>query len=104
MPEKLKPKDVLTLLRGELLRLDLEGLGPKAFERAKRASLGARLRGLEDPASLCVALAETLFEGWCPLDAFALLPQIDIAECEAFLRKELDPARLAISIIQPRRE
>ena len=101
--ESRDPEAVLRELRKELEQISREGFDPGRFERAKRASLGARLRGLEDFESLCLALAEDLFVGYCPLDAAALLPQIQKEDCEAFLRDALLPERLALSIIAPRR-
>ena len=96
------PEGVLRALEEELRRVGAEGLDEGRFERAKRASLGARLRGLEDFESVCLSLAEGLFEGYCPLDASELLRGVTRAECEALLR-ELTPERLALSIIEPRR-
>ena len=95
------PEGVLRALEEELHRIDREGLDALRFERAKRASLGARLRGLEDFESVCIALASGVFEGYCVLDGAELLQSITKAECEAFLREELRPERLALSIIEP---
>ena len=97
------PEAVLRELTEELRRVDKTGLDPQRFERAKRASLGARLRGLEDFESVCIALAESLFEGCCALDATELLQSVTKAECEDFLRRELREEKLALSIIEPRR-
>ena len=94
---------MLRALEEELDRIGREGLDPARFERAKRASLGARLRGLEDFESLCIALAEGLFDGYCALDAAELLQSVTRAECEDFLRRELGREKLALSIIEPRR-
>ena len=101
--ESSDPEAVLRALEEELDRIDREGLDPARFERAKRASLGARLRGLEDFESLCIALAEGVFEGYCALDATELLQSVTRAECEDFLRRELRREKLAISIIEARR-
>ena len=96
------PPAVLRALEEELARVSREGLDKARFERAKRASFGARLRGLEDFESVCLSLAEGIFQGFCALDATELLQSVSCAECEDFLR-ELSPERLAISIIEPRR-
>ena len=96
------PLAVLRALEEELARVNREGLDKARFERAKRASFGARLRGLEDFESVCLSLAEGIFQGFCALDATELLQSVSCAECEDFLR-ELSPERLAISIIEPRR-
>ena len=96
------PEGVLRALEEELARVDREGLDPACFERAKRASFGARLRALEDFESVCLALAEGVFEGYCALEATELLQSVAIGECEDFLRT-IRPEHLAISIIEPRR-
>ena len=97
------PLAVLRALEEELARVSREGLDKARFERAKRASFGARLRGLEDFESVCLSLAEGIFQGFCALDATELLQSVTRQECEAFLRQELRPERLALSIIEPRR-
>lgn len=97
------PEAVLRALEEELERVSRRGLDPERFERAKRASLGARLRGLEDFENVCVAAAEGVFDGYCALDAAELLQSVKQAECEDFLRQELKCERLALSIIEPRR-
>ena len=101
--ESRDPEAVLGRLEQELERVARQGLDPEAFERAKRASLGARLRGLEDFESTCIALAEGLFDGYCALDATELLQSVSLDECRDFLCRELSPERLALSIIKPRR-
>ena len=86
-------------LRKNRSRLHQE-VNPDAFERAKRDSYGARLRGLEDFDSVCVSLATGQFEGYCPFDAPGLLDQVTRQECEAFVRENLQPERFALSIIE----
>ena len=100
--ESSDPEGVLRAVEEELARVQRKGLDPVRFERAKRASFGARLRGLEDFESVCLSLAEGVFDDYCSLDATALLQDLSIDACEDFLR-ELSPERLAISIIEPRR-
>ena len=102
--ESEEPEAVLAALNEEIAAISSKGFEPAFFERAKRASYGARLRGLEDFESVCVALATGQFEGFCPLDAPALLGEITQAECEAFVRENLQPERLALSIIEPKKE
>ena len=102
--ESEKPEAVLAALNAAVAKVCAEGFRPDAFERAKRASYGARLRGLEDFESVCVSLATSQFEGFCPLDAPALLGDITRAECEAFVREALRPERFALSIIEQKKE
>ena len=102
--ESERPEAVLEALNAEIARVGAEGFESAAFERAKRASYGARLRGLEDFESVCVGLAEGQFEGVCPFDAPAVLATLTQDECERFVREELRPERFAMSIIEPKKD
>ena len=102
--ESEEPETVLAALNTEIACVCAEGFEPAVFERAKRASYGARLRGLEDFESVCVALATAQFEGFCPLDAPGLLGSVTREECEAFVRENLTPDRFALSIIEPKKD
>ncbi len=95
---------MLAALNEHIAHIAKEGFDPAAFERGKRASYGARLRGLEDFASVCVSLATAQFEGFCPLDAPGLLDSITREECESFVREALRPERFALSIIEPKKD
>lgn len=99
--ESEQPERVLEELNKEVERIAREGLDAGAFERAKRASLGSRLRGLEDFDNVCVSLALGVFDGYCALDALEMLDGISIKECEAFITENLRPERFALSIIEP---
>ena len=98
--ESEEPETVLSALNDRIAEVCKTGFAPDAFERAKRASYGARLRGLEDFDSVCVSLAAGQFEGYCPFDAPGLLDQVTKQECEAFVRENLQPERFALSIIE----
>ena len=98
------PEKVFEELKKECARTAAAGFSDERFERAKRASLGARLRGLEDFGAVCVSLATGVFEGYCSLDAIELLGSVTKAECEAFVREALAPERLAISIIEAKKD
>lgn len=101
--ESPKPMEVLKALNLEVERINREGLDSERFERAKRASLGARLRGLEDFENVCVSLIFCLFEGYCAFDALKVLGSITKEECEEFIREHFAPERLAVSIIEAKR-
>ena len=98
--ESEEPETVLAALNKRIAEVSTTGFAAEEFERAKRASYGARLRGLEDFDSVCVSLAAGQFEGYCPFDAPGLLDQVTKAECEAFVRENLQPERFALSIIE----
>ncbi len=77
------------------------GLDGDAFERAKRASYGARLRGLEDFDSLCASIASAAFSGYRALDAFDLLGGIKKEECERFIAETMREELMSFSVVSP---
>ena len=97
------PEKVLEAFSAEAVRTVREGIDPECFERAKRATLGAKLRGFEDFGSVCASMAACGFDGYRTFDTPAELADIKISDCEAFIREVLDPDRLAISIIETKR-
>lgn len=99
--ESPNPKRVLDELKSEIAAVRENGIDKAAFERAKKASYGARLRGLEDFDSICVSLATSALSGYCGLDAFEVLNDIDIKECEDFLTYNMTDAKLAMSVLNP---
>ena len=101
--ESRDPEAVLARFRETCERTVGEGFDGAAFERAKRASLGARLRGLEDFDSVCVALASGVFDGFCVLDAFRLLEAVGAEDCRLFVQEYLRPERMAMSVITPKK-
>lgn len=99
--ESADPRRVLNEINQAIGSVKANGLDKAAFEAAKRASFGSRLRGLEDFDSLCLALADGVFGGYCFLDCFDVLESVGIEECEAFLTEFMAPDRLAMSVISP---
>lgn len=93
------PDAVLERLNGEVRRVSDGGLDAEAFERCRRASLGARLRGLEDFGGVCAGLAEGCFAQFDPLRAFELLPEISAGECAEWIKTNLPAGRLALSVV-----
>lgn len=99
--ESAEPQRVLSEINSAVAGVKANGLDPNAFERAKKASFGARLRGLEDFDNMCISMVTGLFGGYCSLDSFEVLESIGIAECEEFLTTFMAPERLAMSVLSP---
>ena len=95
-------QDMLEELNAEIARVAKEGFDAAYFTRAKRASLGARLRALEDFDNVCVSLAMDHFDGYCSFDSFDLLESITAEDCRRFVEEALAPERLAMSVIAPK--
>lgn len=101
--ESKNPDKVLEEFNKEVKRIVAEGFDPGLFMRSKRASHGARLRGLEDFENVCVSLASGVFEGYCALDSFDILEAVELEDCRLFVQNNLSPERLAMSVIEPRK-
>jgi len=101
--ESTEPKEVLERLSKAVESVS-GGISPEAFDMARRASLGARLRGLEDFDNVCVSLAEGVFGGYCAFDAFEVLESISPDECADFIARHMAPDKLAMSVILPDKE
>lgn len=99
--ESAEPEKVLSAFSAAVEKVLQKGLCRKAFDRAVRASYGARLRGLEDFESLCVALADGVFGGYCAMDSFKMLQSVTPEECVDFIRHYLGTDSLALSVILP---
>ena len=99
-----KPDTVLSELKKEVERVAAAGFDSAFFERCKRASLGARLRGFEDFENVCISAASSRFEGYCCFDAPQVLESIKKQECEEFITRYLADGHLALSVIKPLKE
>ncbi len=101
--ESRDPQRVYDELLAEVERIGAEGFGPGRFERARRASLGARLRGFEDFDSMCLASLEAGHLGFSIFDAPAVLASVTEEECRGFLTRVLRRDRTALSVVRPGR-
>lgn len=99
--ESSDPQRVLSEVNSAISAVKANGLDRDAFERAKKASFGARLRGLESFDSICISMVTGLFGGYCSLDSFEVLDSVAIDECEMFLTEFMAPDRLAMSVLSP---
>lgn len=102
--ESKEPEKVLRELNAEVACVKEQGLDEERFQRAKKASLGARLRGLEDFENVCLSVVDGVFDGFQALDAVAMLDSIERCECEEFIVNNLAPERIAVSVVTPGKE
>ena len=101
--ESREPEAALAELKKEAAFIAQNGFDNDYFQRAKRASTGARLRGLEDFENVCLSVALGIFDGFCAFDSFSVLESVTAEDCAAFVAEALAPERLALSIIEPKR-
>ena len=102
--ESRDPKRVYEELLAEVERIAREGFESDRFERARRASLGSRLRGFEDFDSVCLGSFEAARYGCCVFDSPALLASITAEECRDFLTRVLTRERTVLSVVRPGEE
>ena len=100
--ESKDPDAVCARVTETVARIASDGFDGPAFERARRAVYGSRLRGLDRFDDVCIDMAEGLFGGYEHMDAFPLLGEITAAECAAWLTETLAPERLALSVVAPK--
>ena len=96
------PDAVLDAIRVELAQVAASGFDEAFFARQKKASYGGRIRALGNFEGLAVSLVEGCFNGYRPLDAFAVLEGLTADECADWLRRRLAADRMAMSVIRPR--
>lgn len=99
--ESQQPETVLSELKKAIADVRENGLSPERFERAKRASLGARLRALEDFENVCLSLVSGVLDGYSALDAISELANVTKEDCERFLTETFRDERLAMVVFRP---
>lgn len=102
--ESRDPKRVYEELLAEVERIARDGFESDRFERARRASLGSRLRGFEDFDSVCLGSFEAARYGCCVFESPALLASITAEECRDFLTRVLTRERTVLSVVRPGEE
>ena len=92
---------VFEAVLAEAGRVAAEGFDPAYFERSRRASLGARLRGFEDFGSVCLGCFEAERRGVSIFDSPDILSSVTAEECRAFIARVLTRERTALSVVKP---
>ena len=102
--ESSDPMKVYEELNLEVERVLSEGFDDAYFSRSLKASIGGKLRLLEDFEEVCVSFAFALLDGYNFFDSFDLVNSITKEDCIGWIRENLAKDRLAISIINPLKE
>ena len=97
-----QPEQVFDRLCAALSEAAEKGIDPDALERARRAEYGISLRSLNDPGSVCAALARSCFGGYGFYEGFDVLGAVTAENANAFVREYLRPERLVLSLILPK--
>ena len=88
-------------VHAEIARISSGGFDPAYFDRIKKATIGSRLRGLEDFDNVCITLVGDWFDGFCTFDAMEMLQDITREDCSRWVAENLAPERCAVSVLYP---
>ena len=89
-------------IQREAERLVREGIDEDFYQRVRRASFGANLRGLNSFENIAVSLTEGYFHGYDPFRFPQVFDTVTREDVTAFLRDNLRPERMVLSEITPK--
>ena len=89
-------------IQREAERLVREGIDEDFYQRVRRASFGANLRGLNSFENIAVSLTEGYFHGYDPFRFPQVFDTVTREDVTAFLRDNLRPDRMVLSEITPK--
>ena len=93
---------VTAAIQKEAERLAKEGIDEEFYQRVRKASFGANLRGLNSFENIAVSLSEGYFHGYDPFRFPQVFDSITKSDVEAFLRDNILPDRMVLSEITPK--
>jgi len=96
------PQSVFDQVQDEVQRLSVHGPDAALFERIKKAAIGSYIRSLNSFDAIASSLVGGHFHGFDAFDAHHILMQVSIDDITVFLRENLTPDNMAISIIYPK--
>jgi predicted Zn-dependent peptidase len=89
-------------IQREAERLVREGIDEDFYQRVRRASFGANLRGLNSFENIAVSLTEGYFHGYDPFRFPQVFDTVTREDVTDFLRENLRPDRMVLSEITPK--
>ena len=95
------PERVFNEIKNEVKRLASEGADPALFERIKKAAIGSHIRALNSFGALASSIVEGHFRGFDPFEAPEILAKLTTQDISRFIRDNIVPGNMAISIINP---
>ena len=102
--EAREPGRIFDEVKNEIHRVLKDGPDEKLFLRIKKAALGSHIRALNSFGVLAGSIVEGYFRKFDPFKAPELLSKINIGDITDFIRKNLIPENMAISVINPKNE
>ena len=102
--ETREPGRVFSEVKDEIQRFLSQGPDTALFKRIKKAAIGSHIRALNSFSVLASSVVEGHFRGFDPYQAPDILSQITTDDIMKFIRENLIPENMAISIINPQNE
>jgi len=101
--EAREPDKVFLEVKNEVTRFLNAGPDKALFERIKKAAIGSHIRALNSFGVLASSVVEGHFRGFDSFQAQNLLSKLEIDDIIEFVRKNIIPENMAISVINPRK-
>lgn len=95
------PNRIFREVKDEVQRLLAHGPDPILFKRIKKAAIGSYIRDLNSFGAITASIITGHFRGFDPFDAQDILANVTIGDITKFLRENMVPENMAISIINP---
>ena len=96
------PGRVFEEVKNEVERFSTQNLDAGLFERTKKAAIGGHIRALNSFGVIASSVVEGHFRGFDPLEAPALLSKIRIEDISDYIKTNVVPENMAISVINPK--
>ena len=98
------PKRVYDEVQNEVRKFLTQEPDEALFRRIKKAAIGSHIRALNSFGVIASSLIEGHFRGFDPFEAPVLLSKVSINDVVSFVRENLIPDNMTISIINPKNE
>ena len=98
------PKAVADALLKEAMRISSEGLSHEYFDLRKKAAYGSMIRIFDSFENVCINQASAYFNGCNMFELPEIFDSISLTDVVEFIKDNLTPERLAVSVIKPMKE
>ena len=98
--ESKEPAKIRDAITAEINRMLKEGLNEKDFQRIKKSTYGMLVRELNNVESVANLLINSHMDGVGPYDSLSVLSELTSDDVINFMRDELIPERLVMSVVE----
>lgn len=98
--ESNNPDEVLKRINAEIERIKTEGMDRSLYENIKKYTYGSSVRELSNPDAVSSLMINSYFADVSPFDSLKVLAEMTYDDVMAFIRRGLDPAKAALSVVE----